>query len=35
VIARLDAVHKLITDSGTSPAAIAALRARNIDVIVV
>ncbi|HEX7787396.1 MAG TPA: DeoR/GlpR transcriptional regulator, partial [Methylomirabilota bacterium] len=35
VIAKLDAVHKVITDSQTSPEALAALRARNVEVIVV
>jgi DeoR family transcriptional regulator of aga operon len=35
VIAKLDAVHKLITDHGTTPEVVAALRARNVEVIVV
>ena len=35
VIAKLDAVHKVITDSGANPEMVAALRARNIEVIVV
>ena len=35
VIAKLDAVHKVITDSGANPEVLAALRARNIEVIVV
>ena len=35
VIAKLDVVHKVITDSGASAEALAALRARNLDVIVV
>jgi DeoR/GlpR family transcriptional regulator of sugar metabolism len=35
VIAKLDAVHKLITDSGANPEVLQALRARNIEVIVV
>jgi DeoR family transcriptional regulator of aga operon len=35
VIAKLDAVHKIITDSGASPGVLAALRARNVDVLVV
>jgi DeoR family transcriptional regulator, aga operon transcriptional repressor len=35
VIAKLDAVHKVVTDSGTSPEVLAALRARNVEVIVV
>jgi DeoR family transcriptional regulator of aga operon len=35
VIAKLDAVHKIITDSGASPEVLAALRARNVDVLVV
>jgi DeoR family transcriptional regulator of aga operon len=35
VIAKLDAVHKVITDSGASPEVLAALRARNVEVVVV
>ena len=35
VIAKLDAVHKVITDSGASPEVLSALRARNVEVIVV
>ena len=35
VIAKLDVVHKVITDSGTSPEVLAALRARNLEVMVV
>jgi len=35
VIAKLDAVHKVVTDSGASPEVLAALRARNVEVIVV
>jgi DeoR family transcriptional regulator of aga operon len=35
VIAKLDAVHKVITDSTAAPEVIAALRARNVEVIVV
>ena len=35
VIAKLDVVHKVITDSGADPEALAALRARNLEVIVV
>ena len=35
VIAKLDVVHKVITDSGTSPEILAGLRARNVEVIVV
>jgi DeoR family transcriptional regulator, aga operon transcriptional repressor len=35
VIAKLDVVHKVITDSGVGPDVLAALRARNIEVIVV
>jgi DeoR family transcriptional regulator, aga operon transcriptional repressor len=35
VIARSAVVHKVITDSGTSPEVLAALRARNLEVIVV
>ena len=35
VIAKLDAVHKVITDSGANPEVVQALRARNIEVIVV
>ena len=33
VIAKMDAVHRLITDAGVAPETVAALRARNIDVI--
>jgi DeoR family transcriptional regulator of aga operon len=35
VIAKLDVVHKVITDAGTSPEVLAGLRARNVEVIVV
>jgi hypothetical protein len=35
VIAKLDVVHKVITDSGTSSEVLSALRARNIEVVVV
>lgn len=35
VIAKIDAVHRLITDTGVSPEAVAALRARNVEVIAV
>jgi DeoR family transcriptional regulator of aga operon len=35
VIAKLDSVHKVITDDGVSPAVLAALKARSVDVIVV
>ena len=35
VIAKLDAVHKIITDSGVPPPLLAELRARGVDVIVV
>jgi DeoR family transcriptional regulator of aga operon len=35
IIARLDAVHKVITDSGTSPEMIQALRSQGVEVIVV
>lgn len=35
VIAKLDVVHKVITDSSTGPDVLAALRARNLEVIVV
>jgi DeoR family transcriptional regulator of aga operon len=35
VIAKLDVVHKVITDSGVGPDVLSALRARNVDVIVV
>ena len=35
VIAKLDAVHKVVTDSGASPEVLAALRARNVEVIAV
>jgi DeoR/GlpR family transcriptional regulator of sugar metabolism len=35
VIAKLDVVHKVITDSGASPEVLQALHARNVEVIVV
>jgi DeoR family transcriptional regulator of aga operon len=35
VIAKLDSVHKLVTDSGVPEALLAALRSRNIEVLVV
>jgi len=35
VIAKLDAVHKVVSDSGASPEVLAALSARNVEVIVV
>ena len=35
VIAKTDVVHKVITDGGASPEVLAALRARNVEVIVV
>jgi DeoR family transcriptional regulator of aga operon len=35
VIGKLDVVHKVITDSGTSPGVLQALRARNVEVVVV
>ena len=35
VISKIDVVHRLITDSGVSPEAVAALRARNVEVIAV
>ena len=35
VIAKLESVHKLVTDSGAPPQLLAALKARNIEVIVV
>ena len=35
VIAKLDVVHKVITDSETSPEVLSALRARNVEVVVV
>jgi DeoR family transcriptional regulator of aga operon len=35
VIAKIDAIHKLITDSEASPEMVAALRARSIDVLIV
>jgi len=35
VIAKLDAVHKIITDSGVPPPLLAELRARGVDVLVV
>jgi DeoR family transcriptional regulator of aga operon len=35
VIAKLDSVHKVITDSGITPEMVAALRARNLEVLIV
>src|SRR4029077_17728965 len=35
VIARLDSVHKVITDQGAMPEMVASLRSRNIDVVIV
>jgi DeoR family transcriptional regulator of aga operon len=35
VIAQLDAVHKVITDDGASPAVVAALKARSVEVVLV
>ena len=35
VIAKLDVVHKVITDAGTPPEVLSALHARNVEVIVV
>jgi len=35
VIARVEAVHKVITDSGVTPEIVTALRARNVDVVIV
>ena len=35
VIAKLDVVHKVITDGGVAPEVLAGLRARNVEVIVV
>jgi len=35
VIAKLDSVHKVITDSGATPEIVAALRARNLEVMIV
>jgi DeoR family transcriptional regulator of aga operon len=35
VIARIEAVHKVITDSGATPEMVAALRARNVEVLIV
>jgi DeoR family transcriptional regulator of aga operon len=35
VIAKLDCVHKVITDDGVAPAVLADLRARSIDVVIV
>ena len=35
VIAKLDSVHKLITDQGAPPEVVASLRARNIEVVLV
>jgi DeoR family transcriptional regulator of aga operon len=35
VIARIEVVHKVITDSGVTPEMVSALRARNVEVLVV
>jgi DeoR family transcriptional regulator of aga operon len=35
VISRIEAVHKVITDTGATPEMVAALRARNVEVLVV
>ena len=35
VIARVEAVHKVITDSGVTPELVTALRARNVEVVIV
>ena len=35
VIAKLDGVHKVVTDDGVPPEMVAALRARSIEVVVV
>jgi DeoR family transcriptional regulator, aga operon transcriptional repressor len=35
VIARIEVVHKVITDSGATPEMVAALRARNVEVLIV
>jgi DeoR family transcriptional regulator of aga operon len=35
VIAKIDAVHKIITDDGVDPAVVSALRARSVEVILV
>lgn len=35
VIAKVDSVHKVITDSGVTPEMVAALRARNVEVLIV
>jgi DeoR family transcriptional regulator of aga operon len=35
VIARVEAAHKVITDAGVTPEIVAALRARNIEVLIV
>ena len=35
VIGRIDTVHKVITDSGIAPEIVAAVRARNVEMLVV
>jgi DeoR family transcriptional regulator of aga operon len=35
VMARMDSVHKVITDEGVKPDMVAALKSRNIDVVIV
>ena len=35
VIAKMDAVHKVVTDSGVPPEMVTALRARNVEVVIV
>jgi DeoR family glucitol operon repressor len=35
VIAKLDSVHKVITDSGITPEMVAALRTHNLEVLIV
>jgi hypothetical protein len=34
-MARMDSVHKVITDEGVKPDMVAALKSRNIDVVIV
>jgi DeoR family transcriptional regulator of aga operon len=35
VIARIEVAHKVITDSGATPEMVTALRARNVEVLIV
>ncbi len=35
VIAKMDGVHKVVTDSGVPPEMVTALRARNVEVVIV